>query len=617
MKPNQDKTVELITAYGSDFLIPAGDMVIGNSLRSTGQFETIDIERVNEYLDNCNKKTSRKKLFIDIGANIGTHSISALTEHGFDQVVAIEPSESNYRLLTANLCLHGLMDRCTCIQAAASNDERIKTLFHNSTNCGDYRLDNSPDGGETDSNKNCETVKTINAYSALLPYTLNVKLSDALCWIDTQGHEIPILKSLQPFLDSGLPVVIEFWPYGMEKQGGSYQELSTILKNPKLLISTIYPDKIELLRSDKLENLWNELRAADKATPEGASFCNILIHQAPGRQEVNPEERKRIKMTLTCRDSDGTPKVQHAGQVITENGCDYQLMHNGIKVIHGDDRVAWMSEIIQGLKGHHEPQEEKVFHEIVKRAADDGLMIELGCFWAYYSLWFLKDHPHRKAIGLEPDATHLLTAQKNANINGLSEQISFVHGLSSMHSAESMNIQTESGQQLQLPGYTLANLLAKAEVARIEIAHCDAQGAESHVVDQMIELGKRGQLRFAIVSTHAYEITGDPLTHQTCLQKLQAAGAHIIAEHDVHESYSGDGLIAASFRSEDQDLTIELSHNRYSTTLFPSPAVHLAESIQETNMLRRQVAELQSKKAKAAASPRNIKQMLKAFLPNG
>jgi hypothetical protein len=275
-----------------------------------------------------------------------------------------------------------------------------------------------------------------------------------------------------------------------------------------------------------------------------------------------------------------------------------------------------MSEIIHGLNGHHEPQEERVFHEVVKRAAHDGLMIELGCFWAYYSLWFLKDHPHRKAIGLEPDATHLLTAQKNVAINGLSEQISFVHGLSSMHSAESMNIQTESGQQLQLPGYTLANLLARAQIARIEIAHCDAQGAESHVVDQMIELGKKGQLRFAIVSTHAYEITGDPLTHQTCLHKLQAAGAHIIAEHDVHESYSGDGLIAASFRVEDRDLTVELTHNRYSTTLFPNPAVHLADSIREVTLLRKQVAELEAKQAEAAATPRTIKQMLKAFLPN-
>jgi hypothetical protein len=246
-----------------------------------------------------------------------------------------------------------------------------------------------------------------------------------------------------------------------------------------------------------------------------------------------------------------------------------------------------MSEIIHGLNGHHEPQEEKVFHEVVKRAADDGLMIELGCFWAYYSLWFLKDHPHRKAIGLEPDPTHLLTAQKNATINALGDQIRLVHGLSAINSNDSIDIKTETGQHVQLPGYTLANLLAMAQSGYIEIAHCDAQGAESHVVDQIIELGQRGQLRFAIISTHAYEITGDPLTHQTCLQKLQAARAHIIAEHDVHESYSGDGLIAVSFLPDDNDLTISLSCNRYSQSLFPSPAVHFSNTLKNQAELRR------------------------------
>jgi FkbM family methyltransferase len=608
--------VELITAYGGSFLIPAGDQCIGNSLKSTGQFETSDISRVSDYLNEKNEKPSSKKLFIDVGANIGTHSVSALTDHGFEQVVAIEPSESNYRLLTANICLHGLKERSTCIQAAASDRNGIKKLFHSSGNCGDYRLDNSPDEEQEETSRSYETVETINTYERLLPYTLDVKLSDALCWIDTQGHEIPILKSLQPLLASGLPIVFEFWPYGMEQQGGSIQELASILNIPSIQIGIISAESIRSITLEELRLFWIKLRAVDTTKPEGASFSNILIHTISIQQQIPPQEQTRIDMTLACHDSDSIPKVLNSGQVFEENGSNYQLMHNGVKVLHGGYYGAWMSEIIHGLNGHHEPQEERVFHEVVKRAAHDGLMIELGCFWAYYSLWFLKDHPHRKAIGLEPDATHLLTAQKNAAINGLSEQISFVHGLSSMHSAESMNIQTESGQQLQLPGYTLANLLARAQIARIEIAHCDAQGAESHVVDQMIELGKKGQLRFAIVSTHAYEITGDPLTHQTCLHKLQAAGAHIIAEHDVHESYSGDGLIAASFRVEDRDLTVELTHNRYSTTLFPNPAVHLADSIREVTLLRKQVAELEAKQAEAAATPRTIKQMLKAFLPN-
>jgi hypothetical protein len=145
---------------------------------------------------------------------------------------------------------------------------------------------------------------------------------------------------------------------------------------------------------------------------------------------------------------------------------------------------------------------------------------------------------------------------------------------------------TETGLALNLVGYTIEDILGITKQAKIEILHSDAQGAEDYIVDQVVQLGINHHLRFCIISTHAYEITGDPLTHQKCLQKLQAAGAHIIAEHDVHESFSGDGLIAASFSPEDKDLVINLTCNRYSEALFPSPAAHLSNALKELEGLR-------------------------------
>lgn len=41
-------------------------------------------------------------------------------------------------------------------------------------------------------------------------------------------------------------------------------------------------------------------------------------------------------------------------------------------------------------------------------------MIEIGGFWAYYSLWFLKDAPERRAIVIEPDPAHLDIGRQNA-----------------------------------------------------------------------------------------------------------------------------------------------------------------------------------------------------------
>ncbi len=48
-----------------------------------------------------------------------------------------------------------------------------------------------------------------------------------------------------------------------------------------------------------------------------------------------------------------------------------------------------MAEIIRCLRGHHEPQEEAVFHQIVERLKHESpaapAIVELGSFWSYYA----------------------------------------------------------------------------------------------------------------------------------------------------------------------------------------------------------------------------------------
>jgi hypothetical protein len=70
------------------------------------------------------------------------------------------------------------------------------------------------------------------------------------------------------------------------------------------------------------------------------------------------------------------------------------------------------------------------------------------------------------------------------------------------------------------------------------------------------------------VSTHDLSITGSATTHQQVLDILLWSGAHIIAEHTISESFSGDGLIVASFDPRDKDLVVDLSRNRSRNSLF-------------------------------------------------
>jgi hypothetical protein len=88
-----------------------------------------------------------------------------------------------------------------------------------------------------------------------------------------------------------------------------------------------------------------------------------------------------------------------------------------------------------------------------------------------------------------------------------------------------------------------------------------------------------GRLRFLVVSTHHHLISGDPLTHQRCRERIRDLGGHLLCEHSVTESFSGDGVIVASFDSRDVDLPpIDMSRNHASNSLFLEPEHYIAEA---------------------------------------
>jgi hypothetical protein len=58
-------------------------------------------------------------------------------------------------------------------------------------------------------------------------------------------------------------------------------------------------------------------------------------------------EAGRVRMTVTCRDTDRIPKVPNAGEVELFDGCRVQIMHEGSRVLAGGYHGEWMMEIIR------------------------------------------------------------------------------------------------------------------------------------------------------------------------------------------------------------------------------------------------------------------------------
>jgi FkbM family methyltransferase len=307
---------------------------------------------------------------------------------------------------------------------------------------------------------------------------------------------------------------------------------------------------------------------------------------APLADPVSRDTRFRIEMTVGCGDCAAIPKVLNAGRIVTEDGERVQIMHNGTKVLAGGYHGEWMSEIIERLRGHHEPQEEAAFHEVLRHVPAAATMIELGGFWSYYSLWFLRQHAGtRRAVVVEPDPHHIAIGRTNARLNEC--EIEFVQASVGGEGIRECIFQAETAGEIKIPQVTVPQLLAERGIATLDVLHCDIQGAETDVLQSCLPLFAEQRIRFCIVSTHSHQISGDPLTHQRCLSSLKSAGAQILAEHDVHESFSGDGLIVAHFGDELAAWSpLNLSYNRYSTSLFPNPLFEIEQVADEAETER-------------------------------
>lgn len=319
-----------------------------------------------------------------------------------------------------------------------------------------------------------------------------------------------------------------------------------------------------------------------------------LTAVAPMRQTLAWE---RVEMTVSCRDTDWIPKVRGAGGVVAgPDGSLCQIMHNGLRVAAGAYHGEWMSEIIRRLRGHHEPQEEVLFNAVlplIESADAAPVMLELGSFWAYYSLWFRSFYGRGRSILVEPDPGNLGVGETNFKLNGFCGE-SLLAAVGAHNGSAEFSCESD-GAVRSLKTVSVDGLVRDLSIERIHLLHADIQAAELAMLEGAAETIKRGKLDWLFLSTHHYSISGDPLTHQDCLRWLQAHGAYIVEEHSVAESFSGDGLIVAAFGREPRISYPPISRNVPSRALFRETEYDLAEAWEEIRRLRRELRDLSGK----------------------
>ena len=223
---------------------------------------------------------------------------------------------------------------------------------------------------------------------------------------------------------------------------------------------------------------------------------------------------------------------------LDDKGKRVQVMHNGLLVAADGYYGEFVTQIIERMKGHHEPQEEKAFHEVLKAVAPGSTMIELGCYWAYYSLWFQKAVKNARNFMIEPAKAALECGRRNFQLNGM--QGDFTLARIGRTSSPNWQASAASTAKTEAPTICVQDFVRAKGIEKLTLLHSDIQGFEYGMLQGCGDLITGRQIEFVFVSTHNLKV------HFQCLKYLTGAGYTIVAEHTPKESYSDDGLIVAA-----------------------------------------------------------------------
>jgi FkbM family methyltransferase len=158
---------------------------------------------------------------LEVGANIGTETVSLLVQHGIERVVAVEPDSENVRILRANLALNGVQDRVVIYEMALSDADGVVVFERSENNWGDHRVRVAGSSAPALHDEGLRVTSEVPARRLdSLVDAGEIDLDDIdLVWIDAQGHEGHILDGAERLATAGIPVVTEYWPYGLRRAG--------------------------------------------------------------------------------------------------------------------------------------------------------------------------------------------------------------------------------------------------------------------------------------------------------------------------------------------------------------------------------------------------------------
>jgi FkbM family methyltransferase len=235
------KEVEL-PFEGMRLIARTADHAVGCQVFIDGHFGRAEFQRALALLQAAGLLGVLRPTFIDVGANIGTHSLYALKSGQFGRVISVEPEAVNFDLLRRNLRLNGFTAD-NALNAALSDVAGSGLLALSARNFGDHRVLRAPEAATQRPQVGIELID-FTSLSARMHLDTQAAV---IFWIDTQGHEYEVLAGIPRERLRISPFVIEYWPAQLARNGtlerlhgllGSLGHRVTVLQDGTRLAST-------------------------------------------------------------------------------------------------------------------------------------------------------------------------------------------------------------------------------------------------------------------------------------------------------------------------------------------------------------------------------------------
>lgn len=198
--------ITALTVRAGDHMIMVDPRdLVGRSVVLHGSWGRGAVDRIVAYLERVGK-IDGTGVALNLGANVGCQALYLKLTGRFTKVIAVEAAPRNFELLRANVHLNGWADAISPVHAAVyTEDGRITLHLKQEGVSGGHSLLALPG--------NTEAVEVDAFTVASIARNAGVSGEDIqLVWMDLEGFDFEILRTIHAIFGGGLPVLFEFSP---------------------------------------------------------------------------------------------------------------------------------------------------------------------------------------------------------------------------------------------------------------------------------------------------------------------------------------------------------------------------------------------------------------------